>query len=279
MACKRLRDDCRHDSLPQERTAVVRIRPSPSYRMLFLRRRLIRMAAAALPDGRSKFSRFSRLRIIDPHPPDSYTTRDWQRSAGVLIPEVTALDWSAPEGAPAPTEPSRRRPFSRASGGRRLFASDEQRDLAGMLPNLREVDFSHARPAGGLSLDDPAARRDHLEDVAWRINADRPEGRFTLRGCRALRVVRADGACFEGRGDRRDARDVYLLDEVRDRLERVSVRGACWSVPCLPASLLCQEVLIRFVRDAPNLRWFRSDLTPENVAMLKAERPDVTFVS
>jgi hypothetical protein len=38
-------------------------------------------------------------------------------------------------------------------------------------------------------------------------------------------------------------------------------------------------VLIRFVRNAPNLRWFRSDLTPENVAMLKAERPDVTFVA
>jgi hypothetical protein len=148
-----------------------------------------------------------------------------------------------------------------------------------MLPDLREVDFSHARPAGGLSLDDPAARRDHLEDVAWRSNADRPEGRFTLRGCRALREVRADGACFEGRGDRLAERDVYLLDEVRDRLERVSVRGGCWSVPCLPASLLCQEVLIRFVRNAPNLRWFRSDLTPENVAMLKAERPDVTFVS
>jgi hypothetical protein len=40
---------------------------------------------------------------------------------------------------------------------------------------------------------------------------------------------------------------------------------------------LPQEVLIKFARLAPKLRWFCSDLTPENVAMLKEERPDVEF--
>jgi hypothetical protein len=40
-----------------------------------------------------------------------------------------------------------------------------------------------------------------------------------------------------------------------------------------------QEKLVRFVRRAPNLRWFRSDLTPENAAMLERERPDVTLVT
>jgi hypothetical protein len=40
-----------------------------------------------------------------------------------------------------------------------------------------------------------------------------------------------------------------------------------------------QHAIAEFVRRAPNLRWLRSDLTPDNVAMLQLERPDVTFVS
>jgi hypothetical protein len=36
--------------------------------------------------------------------------------------------------------------------------------------------------------------------------------------------------------------------------------------------------LLNFVRNTPSLRWFGSDLSPENVAILQAERPEVTFV-
>lgn len=39
-----------------------------------------------------------------------------------------------------------------------------------------------------------------------------------------------------------------------------------------------QEMLIKMVRLHPTLRWLRSDLTPENVTMLKQERPEITFV-
>jgi hypothetical protein len=38
-----------------------------------------------------------------------------------------------------------------------------------------------------------------------------------------------------------------------------------------------QASLMRFVRSAKNLKWFRSDLTDENVAILKKERPDIVF--
>jgi hypothetical protein len=36
---------------------------------------------------------------------------------------------------------------------------------------------------------------------------------------------------------------------------------------------------IGFVRRTPNLKWLRSDLTPEGFVMLQQDRPDVTFVS
>ena len=40
-----------------------------------------------------------------------------------------------------------------------------------------------------------------------------------------------------------------------------------------------QEMFIKMVRLHPTLRWLRSDLTEENIAMLKSERPEITFVS
>jgi hypothetical protein len=73
------------------------------------------------------------------------------------------------------------------------------------------------------------------------------------------------------------------MDIFRDcglTLERVSVKnvqyqsGQVGRIRALP-----QRGLIEFVRSAPSLKWFRSDLTPQNVAMLQQERPDVTFVS
>ena len=36
---------------------------------------------------------------------------------------------------------------------------------------------------------------------------------------------------------------------------------------------------MKMVRLHPTLKWLRSDLTAENVAILQQERPDVTFVS
>ena len=38
-----------------------------------------------------------------------------------------------------------------------------------------------------------------------------------------------------------------------------------------------QEMLIKMVRRHPSLRWLRSDLSEENIAMLQQERPEITF--
>ena len=40
-----------------------------------------------------------------------------------------------------------------------------------------------------------------------------------------------------------------------------------------------QDALIKFVRNAPSsLKWFRSDLTVENIKLLQRERPEIEFV-
>jgi len=64
------------------------------------------------------------------------------------------------------------------------------------------------------------------------------------------------------------------------RLERLSMMGATYKeVGHWQTRPISQEMLIKMVRHHPTLRWLRSDLTAENVAMLKEERPHITFVS
>ncbi len=41
----------------------------------------------------------------------------------------------------------------------------------------------------------------------------------------------------------------------------------------------CQEQLVKLVRSHPTLRWLKSDLTDENIALLKVERPEVILVN
>lgn len=72
--------------------------------------------------------------------------------------------------------------------------------------------------------------------------------RFLFGGCQSLQRLSV-----------KEARVLFITDDTQEPLP--------------------QEYLIKFVRLHRNLRWLRSDLSPEKVAMLKRERPDVTFVS
>lgn len=72
-----------------------------------------------------------------------------------------------------------------------------------------------------------------------------------------------------------------LIENVQS-LVRVSCRRARWynqnsKFVTIGETEDGQESLMKFVRSAGSLKWFRSDLTDENVAILKKERPDVVF--
>jgi hypothetical protein len=64
-----------------------------------------------------------------------------------------------------------------------------------------------------------------------------------------------------------------------NRLERLSVKNVTSRLLHEEEQPVSQAMIIKFVRHTPTLRWLRSDLTEENVAMLQQERPDVTFVT
>ena len=71
-------------------------------------------------------------------------------------------------------------------------------------------------------------------------------------------------------------------------LERLSIRNAryvkAWPIDHNPSKIqgekIPQDDLIKFVRNAPPaLKWFRSDLSQENIEMLKNEKPNIKFVN
>jgi len=61
-------------------------------------------------------------------------------------------------------------------------------------------------------------------------------------------------------------------------LERVSLKGGRYvTMGKLVKKDFPQWALIRFVRRTTSLKWFRSDLTQENIRLLSRERPEICF--
>lgn len=76
---------------------------------------------------------------------------------------------------------------------------------------------------------------------------------------------------------------LYLLCKDNSVLERVSMRNARRSKfnnPQQTQTVLPQDALIKFVRNAPStLNWFRSDLSAANIQVLQLEKPGIQFLN
>jgi hypothetical protein len=158
--------------------------------------------------------------------------------------------------------------------------------LSFIMPCLREIDLSNVRVRASalryLAYACPA-----LEKVTWNrhhhhrnagISMEGP----TLNACRCLKEIYMNDSIFfymyynESNAIQIEGRDSHLFSRCNTFLERVSLKNAKYDFE-KPTQSFPQFGLVKFVRGTPSLRWFRSDLSPENVAMLQAERPEVTF--
>lgn len=75
-----------------------------------------------------------------------------------------------------------------------------------------------------------------------------------------------------------DRRHDYMFQHCSS-LQRLSIKNATNDIYFTRAEPMPQERIVKMVRLHPTLRWLRSDLTEENVAMLQQERPEITLVS
>jgi hypothetical protein len=84
--------------------------------------------------------------------------------------------------------------------------------------------------------------------------------------------------------DLENHRDTFIFHCCSTALERVLIRNAKWITNHYGRRsgliVVPQNALIKFVRNAPtSLRWFRSDLTIEDMNMLQLERPKIELLN
>jgi hypothetical protein len=73
--------------------------------------------------------------------------------------------------------------------------------------------------------------------------------------------------------------DSWLLCECPSPLERIDLRGVTYFSGPGRRLPIPQKALVKLVRRSRNLKWLRSELSKENIAMLQLERLDLTFLS
>lgn len=168
--------------------------------------------------------------------------------------------------------------------------------LAMMLPNLEEVDLSGATlPCDRKSVCGKFAEScSRLARLTWNGGSEWFGLYFSLSHDSNVRELTLDGSLF-------DCTDETLAESIVDpysqdflmmrchNLERLSIKNAklsvrkylyyanTYSINCAVA--IPQDALVKMIRRHPTLRWLRSDLSAENIAMLKQERPEIVFVS
>jgi hypothetical protein len=155
--------------------------------------------------------------------------------------------------------------------------------LSSIMPLLKEIDLSNADVAES-ALRHFAGQCPALEKITWnKHHANTSVSGKALKACRGLKELYMDDSVFSVGRDENSViliRSPCILSRCNTFLERVSLKNAkCRYTfrPSFPTLEFPEIGLISFVRNTPSLRWFRSDLSPENVAILQAERPEVTF--
>ena len=164
------------------------------------------------------------------------------------------------------------------------------------LPNLRKINLSNI---GGERFDEVldsfSTHCLQLERIIWNnidTDCDIWMTGFDMRKATNLREIIMDESIFTYLMD--DDDDIDTISDLENNprsflfhyctsqvLERISIRHAKYSlnhgnVP----RIFPQNALIKYIRNAPrSLRWFRSDLSVENIEMLQLERLGIEFVN
>lgn len=152
-----------------------------------------------------------------------------------------------------------------------------------ILPNLQELDLSY----NGMRYNDSLLNKlKDIKKICPDLNSIKWNGRRgSLPRMRKLAVLHLDDSQIffnseEMRMIEFGNMNHYLFYQITG-LECLSIKNACYRTAEEPDKRhpFSQEMLIQLVRFHPTLRWLRSDLTEENIAMLKQQKPEVMIVS
>jgi hypothetical protein len=153
--------------------------------------------------------------------------------------------------------------------------------LSKIFPNLKELNSSYAEI--GRNIFDEFLKNCPLLEKVTSNNNDYNVCLLgsNMRLLNNLKEINMDNSRYR---DFNNSQCLFLVLEWSKSLERVSIRNMKYRV-CVFRSYedkleFTQKVLIKFVRNAPpSLHWFRSDLTQDNMTMLRLERPGIELLN
>ena len=160
--------------------------------------------------------------------------------------------------------------------------------LSIILPNLQEVNLSCTNFDYRV-IREFSERCPRLEKIMWnniRYGSDISVNGEDMQLAHNLRLLIVDDSVFgeyniEKYSNLINHQDTFLFHKCYKVLERLSIRKAKYgNVFADRQKQIPQDALIKFVRNAPpSLKWFRSDLTKQNMDILRLERPGIELLS
>ena len=160
--------------------------------------------------------------------------------------------------------------------------------LRAMLPNLREIDLSSSN-IQSHQLEEFAEECSRLEKITY--NHSSGDSHLSMDGkhmnpAKNLKEIYMDDsslfapiysvstiAVFSDLENNKYS-NIFLFHKCSKGLERVSIKNLTrrTGYGLEQKSTVPQNVLIKFVRNTPTLKWLRSDLTQDNIEMLQSEQ-------
>jgi hypothetical protein len=265
--CKNVRN---HDWLDQTRSGTIRLnKANISNVMDFMEQIRARQWSQAFCGQRTHLRLMGLTRLSS-----GSDDIDFNRIA--TLKEVTSLDCSLAVPNPPGTTPPRM-PFAKYID----TAFSLGLALSLIVPNLKRIDISQV-PLTSIAVSWLVENNPNLKSIRWNkayiwpINNDSCEH---IKACQNLEEVHLDRASLIFCNDDMDSDFLWACFASSSKnLRRISLQKTMryrnWRFSPLP-----QSGLMKLVRNSPNLQWFRSDMTPANVEILRKERPYLTFCS
>jgi hypothetical protein len=166
--------------------------------------------------------------------------------------------------------------------------------LPNIFPNLSQVNF-HKTGVNDTILENFSKRCPLLEKVTSHnnsIDAGINLNGYTMGMSNNLKEININNSYFwcyyvdrDKFADLYNHQELFMFHHCCKSLERVSIRNMKYRMSFGTMDddqklIFTQNVLIKFVRNSPpTLRWFRSDLTLDNMTMLRLERPGIELLN
>ena len=228
---------------------------------------------------KNKLQSYPRMRLNNLHEFDILSDHEVeQMTRDVRMDWITSLDISSSSS-----------PSSR-------IAATILPTLTRLLPSLRELDISKSGVINMFEFTNNCPllekiKADNLVDTYFYLNGGE------MGSCNNLKEIYMDYSsfCYGGYSiekvkisDLNNHHEIFMFHECCKALERVSIRNMKFKDFLSDDEDddddddedFTQNALIKFVRNAPpTLHWFRSDLTPDNITMLRMERPGIELLN